>query len=110
MRRLSILLLIPALFLMGCPDEGQEPIVIQLPAEELTAADFTLELDASSNAVQAGEAVTFTYRLLDWNDEDVTSQYTLRTDISPALGYQAQGEGSYLFTKVDTFTFFVSVW
>ena len=109
MRRLPLLLLLPALFLLGCPDEAVEPIVIQLPGQDLSAADFTLQLDASATAVQAGEAVTFTYRLLDWNDEDVTAQYTLRTDISPALGYQSQGDGSYLFTKVDDFTFFVSV-
>jgi hypothetical protein len=97
-----------ALLAVGCT-ESPEPIVIQLQPDALNAADFTLTVDASTDAALAGDPVTFTYTLTDWSGADVTADYDVRTDISPVVGVIADGGGVYRFTKVDTYSYFASV-
>ena len=101
-------LALPLLLLIGCT-ESPDPVIVQLEPDSLTAADFSLTVTASTASAIAGDPVSFSYTLTDWAGDDVTDQYDVRTDVSPAVGVMADGGGVYRFSKVDTYSYFASV-
>ena len=104
LRFLALALLLPAL--AGCPNDV-EPIALN-PNGPWTAADYNLQVTSSHTAATTGEPVTFTVALIDPHGDDVASAYDIRTEVSPALGVIADGDGVYRFTAFDTFTYFAS--
>ncbi|MCP4872782.1 MAG: Ig-like domain-containing protein [Proteobacteria bacterium] len=104
LRFLALALMLPAL--AGCPNDV-EPIALR-PTGPWTAADYDLQVTSSHTAATTGEPVTFTVALIDPYGDDVASAYDIRTEVSPALGVIAEGDGVYRFTAFDTFTYFAS--
>ncbi len=103
-RLLLFALLLPAL--SGCPNDV-EPVALR-PSGPWTAADYDLVVTSSHEAAATGEEVTFTVALIDPYGDDVSSVYDIRTEVSPPLGVIAQGDGVYVFTAIDTFTYFAA--
>ena len=91
----------------GCPNDV-EPVALG-HVGPWSAADYELTVSASTNAAQTGEEVTFVTLLLDPDGTDITTAYDIRTEVSPPLGVVAEGDGVYIFTALDTFTYFAAV-
>ena len=106
MRRSLLPLLVALLAVSGCANTDDPGGVDFTPPSSVTAADYTLQVTASTPQAVAGAEVTFTARLLDADGVDITEQYDLRTEISPALGVMYDGGGVYRFTNTDTYTYF----
>lgn len=106
MRRSLLALLVLTFALAGCPESEEPDGVSFTPPSSTTAADYTLEVTASTAQAQAGDEVTFATRLLDPDGTDITAEYDIRTEISPSLGVLFDGGGVYRFTNTDTYTYF----
>ena len=106
MRRSLLPFLVVLFALAGCQDPEDPGGVSFTPPSSITAADYTLEVTASTAQAAAGDEVTFTAQLLDPEGADVTEQYDIRTEISPSLGVMFDGGGVYRFTNTDTYTYF----
>ena len=106
MRRMLVTFMVALIALSGCSDPDVPDGVSFTPPSSISAADYTLEVTASTPQAVAGEEVTFTARLLDPDGADVTEQYDIRTEISPSLGVMFDGAGLYRFTNTDTYTYF----
>ena len=96
-----------ALAATGCPNDVQ-PVALD-PIGPWSASDYDLRVVASTDAAQTGVEVVFETTLFDPEGNDVTEAYDIRTEVSPPLGVVAEGDGAYIFTAVDTFTYFAAV-
>ncbi len=103
-----IILAAVALALAGCRDPEEPGSASFAPPSSTSAADFTLEVTASADQVQAGDEVTFEARLLDSEGTDITAEYDIRTELSPSVGVVFDGAGLYRFTFTDTYTYFAT--
>ncbi len=92
--------------LLGCNDTS---LTALLSDGAHSASDYTLEVVASTDTVEAGGSVSFTVTLRDRDGVDVTAAYDIGRTISPALGVLADGDDTYRFTFTDTYTYFASV-
>ncbi len=93
--------------LAGCNDVTGLSAVLGDAAH--SASDYSLEVVASTDTVEAGGTVGFTVTLRDRDGVDITSAYDIGRTISPALGVLADGDDTYRFTFTDTYTYFASV-
>jgi len=107
-QRLVLLAAASLLLVGGCKDTDDPGGATFTPPSSVSAADYTLEVTASSNSVGAGEQVTFATRLLGPEGEELTDQYDIRSEISPSLGVVFEGAGLYRFTFTDTYTYFAT--
>lgn len=105
---LALLALATPLLLAGCREEPEGPALVNIEAV-VTAADYTLSVHADPGTVAAGSPVQFTVELLDPDGVDVTQDHDVRSQVAPALGVLADGDGQYRFSFVDTYTYFASV-
>jgi len=104
-----IILAAVLLAMAGCRDPEDPGSASFTPPSSVSAADFTLEVVASAEQVQAGDEVTFESRLLDSEGNDITAEYDIRTELSPSVGVVFDGAGLYRFTFTDTYTYFATV-
>lgn len=92
----------------GCKDVEDPGSASFTPPSSVSAADYRLVVTPSAAQVAAGDEVTFSSQLLGPDDEDLTDQYDIRTEISPSLGVLFDGAGLYRFTFSDTYTYFAT--
>lgn len=107
MPRLRFVLMLVSV-LAACKQDVAGPVLVDISVDQ-SIADWRLEVTASSPAAAAGDAVTFEARLLDADGLDVTDDFELRTQLSPALGVLSDGDGVYRFTFADRYTYFAAV-
>ncbi|MCO4769992.1 MAG: hypothetical protein KDA24_08155 [Deltaproteobacteria bacterium] len=105
-----MILLLTALVLVagGCKDVEEPGGATFTPPSSVSAADYSIVVTPSASSVMAGDEVTFEARLLGPDDEDLTDQYDIRTELSPSIGVLFDGAGLYRFTFTDTYTYFAT--
>jgi plastocyanin len=108
-RRLALLSLSALVVFAGCKDPEDPGGASFTPPSSVSAADYRLVVTPSATQVQAGDEVTFVAELFGPDDENLTEQYDIRTELSPSLGVLFDGAGLYRFTFTDTYTYFATV-